>query len=286
MDLSIDTLIQQSGTPISLPEVFIQLNSLTQDPNSTVADIANIIESDIGLTTRLLQIVNSPFYGFPSNIDSISRAVTIIGTKDLRDLVLTTTTIDLFSNMQSKKQHIQQLWRHSLYCAVVSRILAENLHDQNAERLFVSGLLHDIGLMILYQGIPETTHHSIQQARATGNSLASIEKTILGFTHTDVGFHLAKKWRLPENITEVIQFHHTPGQANKYPVETAIVHIANTLTDKIDDENDLSIIQPTIGPDIWEVSGLDIKAIDNVLENAPEQLDNIYGLLFPKEQAA
>jgi len=286
MDLSIDTLIQQSGTPISLPEVFIQLNNLTQDPNSTVADIANIIESDIGLTTRLLQIVNSPFYGFPSNIDSISRAVTIIGTKDLRDLVLTTTTIDLFSNMHSKKRHIQQLWRHSLYCAVVSRILAESLHDQNAERLFVSGLLHDIGLMILYQGIPETTHHSIQQASETGTSLASIEKTILGFTHTDVGFHLAKKWRLPENITEAIQYHHTPAQAEKCPVETAIVHIANTLTDMIDNENDLSIIQPTIDHEIWKVSGLDDTAIDSVLENAPQQLDEIYGLLFPKEQAA
>ncbi|NOY65891.1 MAG: HDOD domain-containing protein [Gammaproteobacteria bacterium] len=286
MNLSIDTLIQQSGTPISLPEVFIQLNKLTQDPASTVADIAYVIESDIGLTTRLLEIVNSPYYSFPSDVGSISRAVAIIGTKDLRDLVLTTTTIDLFANMQSKQENLRQLWRHSIYCAVISRILAESLNKLNTERLFVSGLLHDIGLMILYQGIPETTHHAIMQANKTGETLASIEKTILGYTHTDVGYQLATKWNLPDNIIEAIRFHHTPEKASDFPVETAIIHIANILTDMIDDENNLSLHQHQIDSDIWNISGLNTEVIDQVLKDAPQQLNEIYTLLFPKEQAA
>jgi len=286
MDISIDTLIQQSGTPISLPEVFIQLNRLTQDPNSSVADIAQIVESDIGLSSRLLKIVNSPYYGFPSSIQNITRAVTIIGTKDLRDLALTTTTVDLFTNMRNKQEHIRQLWRHSLYCGVISRLLAESLDEQNTERFFVAGLLHDIGLLILYQGIPETTHHSIQQARATGETLASIEMSILGYTHTDVGSRLAQKWKLPANIIEAIEFHHAPEKATQYPVETAVIHIANHITDMLNQENDLSITQPPIDSAIWETSGLKSEAIDLVLANAPQQFNEVYGLLFPQEQAA
>jgi len=286
MDISIDTLIQQSGTPISLPEVFLQLNRLTQDPNCSVADIAQIVESDIGLSSRLLQIVNSPFYGFPSSIESISRAITIIGIKDLRDLALTTTTVDLFSNMKNKQEHIRELWRHSLYCGVISRLLAESLHEQNAERFFVSGLLHDIGLLILYQGIPETTHHSIQQARATGETLASIEMSILGYTHTDVGSRLANRWKLPANIIEAIEFHHNPEKATEFPVETAIIHIANHITDMINQENSLSIDQPPIDTETWKTSGLSNEAIDLVLANAPQQFNEIYGLLFSQEQAA
>ncbi len=286
MDISIDTLIEQSGTPVSLPEAFIQINRLTQDPNSSVADISRVAETDIGLSSRLLKIVNSPYYGFPSTIDSISRAVTIIGTQDLRDLMLATTTIDLFANKEHKHKHIKQMWRHSLFCAVNCRLLAEAIKQQHTERFFVSGLLHDIGRLILFQGIPETTHKAINQARETGQDLLLIEQSILGFTHTDIGCRIAANWNLPDNIIETIAFHHSPEKARDYPLETAIVHIANHYANSLDEESCMPGIPEPVSQEALDICNLDTETINKALSNVSAQFAEVYQLLMPRYEAA
>lgn len=286
MDISIDTLIEQSGTPVSLPEAFIQINRLTQDPNSSVADISRVAETDIGLSSRLLKIVNSPYYGFPSSIDSISRAVTIIGTQDLRDLMLATTTIDLFTDKEHKHKHIKQIWRHSLYCAVNARLLAEAIKQQHTERFFVSGLLHDIGRLILFQGIPETTHQAINQSRETGQDVLMIEQSLLGFTHTDIGCRIAAQWNLPDNIIETIAYHHSPDKAREYPLEAAVVHIANHYANRIDEESCMPGEPEAISQHALDICGLDIEMVDIALSNVAEHFAAAYKLLMPQDQAA
>ncbi len=286
MEISIDTLIEKSGAPVSLPEVFIQINELTQDPNSSVADISQVTETDIGLSSRLLKIVNSPYYGFPSTIDSIPRAITIIGTQDLRDLTLATTTVDLFANKNHIQKHIRQLWRHSLYCAVNAKLLAEAIGQPHTERFFVSGLLHDIGRLILFQGIPEQTHKVINQAAETGKDLLTIEQALLGFTHTDIGCRIAHQWKLPENIIETIAFHHSPEKAREYPLETAIVHIANHMANSLDQESATIAESNGINQHAWKISGLSMNMVNDVLSHAPEQFAAISALLMPDVKAA
>jgi putative nucleotidyltransferase with HDIG domain len=269
-----------------LPEVFIQINQLTQDNHSSVADISRVTETDIGLSSRLLKIVNSSYYGFPSSIESIPRAISIIGTQDLRDLTLATTTVDLFASQQHKQKHIRQLLRHCLYCAVNARLLAEAIRHQHTERFFVSGLLHDIGRLILFQGIPETTHKAINQATETGKDLLTIEHALLGFTHTDIGCRIAHQWKLPDNIIETIAFHHTPEKARDYPLETAIVHIANHMANTLDEESTVAGEPTGINQHAWKISGLDMDMVNDVLSKAPEQFTEIHALLMPKTRAA
>ena len=287
MDISIDTLIEQSGTPVSLPEVFRKINRLTQDPNSSMADISQITEKDIGLSSRLLKIVNSPYFGFPSSINSIARAITIIGTHDLRDLLLTTTTVDLLANKAHKHTHIRQLWKHSLYCAVISKLLAESLQQEHTECYFVSGLLHDVGRFILFRGIPETTHSAIDQARDSGQDSLNIERSLLGYTHTDIGRRIAEHWKLPDRVIETIAYHHQPELAQHFPFETSIIHIANHIANSFEDEAESAEKNTSrINPYAWKTSGLAMENINEVLNKVPEQFNELYDLLMPGVQAA
>ncbi len=286
MDISIDKLIEKSGTPVSLPDVFIKINQLTQDSKCSVADISRVAETDMSLSLRLLKIVNSPYYGFPSTIDSIPRAITIIGVQNLRDLTLATTTVDLFANNQTKQNHIRQLWRHSLFCAINSRLLAEALKLHHTERFFAAGLLHDIGRLILFQGIPETMHETIKQAARTGTALTTIEHALLGFTHTDIGCRIAHQWKLPESIIETIAYHHTPEKARQYPMETAIIHIANHMANTLDVESSIEVEDHGIDHYAWKISGLNMETVYEVLSKAPEQFAELQTVLMPKTRAA
>lgn len=288
MDMSIDTLIKQSGTPVALPEVFRKINRLAKDPNSSMADISQITEKDAGLSSRLLQIVNSPYFGFPSSINSIARAITIIGTHDLRDLLLTTATIDLLANKEYKQTHIRELWKHSLYCAVISKLLAESIQQERTECFFASGLLHDVGRFILFQGAQETTHFDINQARDNGQDLLKIEHSLLGYTHTDIGRRIAEYWNLPDRITETIAYHHQPELAKQYPLETAIVHIANHIANGFEEDSSSSRENSTslISPFAWKTSGLTMENINEVQNKAPEQFNELYHLLMPAIKAA
>ena len=141
----------------SLPAIFNEVNEAVDDPRSSMGDIAEIISSDISLSARILRLVNSAFFGFPSRIDTISHAVTIIGTQQLRDLVLATAVIDLFRGIPSELVDMRSFWQHSISCGIASRILSSYHREANIEHFFVAGLLHDLGRLILYIKIPDQT---------------------------------------------------------------------------------------------------------------------------------
>ena len=286
MDISMEAVIEKSGTPVSLPHVYLEMNRLIDLPDSTLADIAKVAEEDLGLTTRILKIVNSPYYGFPSTIDSISRAVAILGTKDLRDLVLTTTTLDIFTKMKFKHDHIQEILRHSLFCAVNARLLAIELHQPQTECFFVAGLMHDIGRLILLQALPESSHMAISEARTTGQDLDSIEQDIFGFTHSDIGNRLAELWHLPENVKEVIAFHHNPGRSRHFPLQTAVVHLADNRANLIDKKSSLVSNPPPVKQEALNVTSLSLERIDELLKTAPDHFKEVNQLFMNSDVAA
>jgi putative nucleotidyltransferase with HDIG domain len=286
MNLALSTLIDKSTTLVSLPEVFLKINELINDPRSSATDIGHVIEQDAALTARLLKIVNSPYYGFPSSINTISRAITIIGIRDLRDLVLATTTVKALEGLDNELLSLDKFWRHSLYSAVTARILASQRNDKNVERLFVAGLLHDIGTLVMYQGIPELCNETIQQAHQTQTPLHMVEREIIGFDHTEVGAELARRWKLPENIIETIRYHHNPLAATENPVDVAVVHIANFIANSIDEASNRSgNIDPVI-PETWGITGLSLDVIDTALYDVTEKFNEMYRLLLPSEKAA
>lgn len=286
MAVTLSALIDKSRTLVSLPEVFFQVNELINDPHSSAADIGRVIEKDAALTMRLLKIVNSAYYGFPSSIDTISRAITIIGIRDLRDLVLATSTVNALKGLDSEMISLEKFWRHSLYTAVTSRILASQCNDKNVERLFVAGLLHDIGTLLMYQELPELCNEAIHHVHRENIPLYQAETDIIGFNHAEVGAELATCWKLPENLIEVIRYHHEPLAASGNLADVATVHIANFIANSIDEGSNRSGFIDPITPEAWQITGLTLDVIENSLFDVTDKFNEMYRLLIPSAQAA
>ena len=215
---------------VSLPEVCIRVNQMLEDPNVSAADLGRVISQDTGLAARLLKIVNSSFYGFPSRIETISRAVTIIGLRELRGLVLAASAIETFSRIPTDIFNMAQFWRHSVYCGVVAQLLAQRCHVLHSERLFVAGLLHDIGKLIICNRLPKHARVVQQELLKEIELDFVIEKRVLGYDHTDVGGELLSEWNMPQALCDAVTFHHRPNEAKNNKIEVALVHIANSLT--------------------------------------------------------
>ncbi|MBL4638122.1 MAG: HDOD domain-containing protein [Proteobacteria bacterium] len=279
MALTPETLVNKSLKLVSPPNTYAQLDALIKDPNSSAEDISDVINTDLALVTRLLKVVNSPFYGFPSQINTISRAITIIGTRELTHLVLATSVIDAFKGIPSSLINMTEFWRHSLACAIAAKYLAKECGQRATERYFISGLLQNIGSLVIYQSVPELAREVINSAKFGNEVIYKAEQRILGFDHTDVGQALVKAWRLPHSLEEVVKCHHTPSQSVNFPLEVAVVHIADIIVSSAQLGHSGDSHVPPLDPDAWDLLGLDEKIIPDLVKELVQQLDELANLL-------
>lgn len=263
MKPTIVELVQGVGGLVSLPDVFVRINQLVESPDSSIADIAGAVSRDPAFTVRLLRVANSPFYGFSSSIDTVSKAVSIIGTSQIRNLALSTAIANSFAGLPNTLVSMENFWRHSLYCALAARILARKAGKCDAEAMFTAGLLHDIGELVIFNRLPELAKESLTLVldNADGLTVHQAERQVLGYDHAQVGGELARQWKLPSVLEECIGCHHSPGEAKRHPREAAIVHIANALAvmaelDTLNSED----VSP-IDPHAWEVIGLQAEDV-------------------------
>jgi HD-like signal output (HDOD) protein len=156
--MSPQDVINSNINLVSLPAIICKVNDLLNNPASSAADIAELISQEPALTARLLKIVNSPFYNFPSKIETVSMAVTVLGTRQLRDLIIATTLIKHFNRQKTAKYDIETFWCHSITTGLAARAIALDRKIPNSERLFICGLLHDIGKMIMSLQLPNWEH--------------------------------------------------------------------------------------------------------------------------------
>ena len=145
MSNSPQDLIKGSVRLSSLPEIYFKINDAINDPESSFGDVAEIIQNDVSLSARLLKMVNSSFYNFPSEIDTISHAISIVGTKQLRDLALATMVVTAFDGIPEDFVDMKDFWRHSVACGVSAWVIATNCLEENSERHYLTGILHDVG---------------------------------------------------------------------------------------------------------------------------------------------
>ena len=272
---NIAELVKGVGDLVTLPDVFIRINQLVEDPDSTIDDIVKVVSQDPSFTVRLLRVANSPFYGFSTTIETVSRAVTLIGTSQIRNLALTTSVTHTFAGLPNELVSMDNFWHHSLYCALTARILSRRVGKCDAEALFTAGLLHDIGELVIFNRLPQQAKEALLLVLDSGDELPvyQAECQTMGFDHAQVGGELAQQWQLPPLLQDCIAFHHDIQQAQRCPRETAIVHIANALAlmAEVDtlDPNDV----PPIDPQAWEMTGLDAgEVIESTVREAQEEI--------------
>ena len=222
-------LVDQCTTVASLPAIYHRLTEVMHDPFSSAGDFGSIVADDTGLTARLLQLVNSAFYGLPTKMDSVTQALSVVGTNQLHDLALATSVTTMFKDIPDDLVDMESFWKHSLGVGVCARALATQRREPNVERLFVAGMLHDIGRLIIYSGNPDGARATLERARKENQLLHVMERDVMGYDHASVGRMMLNAWGLPVGLQEPVGYHHEPKKAQRFPIEAAIIHVADIL---------------------------------------------------------
>ena len=204
----------------TLPIIASKLLVLTAQEDTTLTDIAALISQDMGLSTKILRVANSSFYSFPQQIASINQAVSILGLNAVRSLVLSFSFLSLGNRKKKSRFNFEEFWERSLVEAAGTKLILEQLPNADTEEAFTCGLLQNIGQLIFattlsddYDKILDTLeqkgHQDADNARA---DQSLIEQQLIGITHTEIGFEVAKMWGLPESLLLPIKYHHQPQE--------------------------------------------------------------------------
>lgn len=282
----IEKIISSIKKISSLPTVFSRVNELLNDPTSCAADFGKVISQDQALTARLLRLVNSAFYGFPSRIDTVTKAITIIGFRQLKDLVLATSVLDVFSGAgEDNSFSMDDFWRHSLACGVASRVLAIYKREkENQETYFVAGLLHDIGRLVLLESCSEQYREVFMITKKENKLMYEAEEEVFGFTHALVGKELLSLWKLPPFLKDSVCFHHDPNGGGGSSSYVDVVHIANILVHASELGFSGDQFVPPLSQEAWKRVGLKKSVLEPAMEKIYEQFKEAVAFLLVKEQ--
>lgn len=268
---------------IKLPEapaLVIELNAVMADPHASASDVARIVRRSPSLTALILKIVNSAAIGLPTKVDSIPRAVSLLGTREISSLAIGISVMQSFSDIPASLIDMTAFLMHSLSCATITRIMAALANIRNTEQLFISGLLHDIGKLILFKYFPEHAQQllEIQKSEASGRSLLDIEKKVLGITHARTAKLLLKKWNFPESLQDNIVCHHRPSSAHT-PAEAAIIQMGDIIAHGTGFGSSGERIIPSFDEKAWEQVGLSANTIKMAIRQAVHQLKTIESVI-------
>lgn len=249
-----------------LPAVALKFSEAIKNPLTSNQDLENIVSEDSALAAKVLMIANSALYNFPSKIDTISKAITIIGHKQLNEIILSCSIVAMFKDLPLDVIDMDMFWRHSIAVATTSRILASYRHEQNIERFFTAGLLHDIGKLIIFVEAPKYAVEVITKCAETNELMFKVEKEVLGFDHAKLGAMLLKKWKLPEDMVATVYYHHMPSIASGDIIAPGIVHIADIITHALQFGSSGDSFVPTLDEKAWNTLDLDVEILGSVIE--------------------
>ena len=216
---------------VAFSPVALKLSQVIDDKTSSAETISEIIKQDVALTTNILRLANSPFYGFSQDISSIGEAVSRVGTTEVFQLALSISARETFPGIPEKLISMEDFWSHSILCAYASQELITTFNLSTSGSIYAAGLLHDIGQLILFENRPEQATEVLERCLGTyeESDQSDVENEVFGFTHADVGLELARMWNFPPLLQECIAFHHRPNLANKFEHEARIINMSNVL---------------------------------------------------------
>ena len=251
----------------TIPSVLKQIIGVIEDPKASLQQIGRFISNDPALTLKILKMVNSPVYGFPGRISSVSQGVVLLGLNVVKGLLLGVSVFDLM------QKAMIGLWEHSLGCAVVTRVLAKRKGIKEFEEVSIAGLLHDLGKVILILQFPKEYEGLMARAGSDKMLVYQAEKDFFGATHADVATWMTMKWSFPKSLVEMIGNHHRPGASTAAPVETAIVHLADILMRARGFGFAGDNCVPPVNPVAWKLLGLTEADLREVLQEAEDGME-------------
>ena len=251
--MTAELVAQVDGIP-SLPEAVSQVLSLVNGPDSSAAQICEVIQKDIGLTAKLLQVANSAYYSFPNRVGSLQLAVSLLGMNEVRNIVLSATVVGMFKSIKGAPfLSFRELWGHSVNCAVAARTIASRVVDLDPEEAFVGGLLHDVGMVVLIDRLQDDLKKIVQLAKKEKVPFIEAEQQYWEHTHARIGSLLIRKWKLPPPVVQATEQHHSfSSESASFPL-TAVVHLADSLCIERGDGYQLERTAEDENPQSWNV---------------------------------
>lgn len=205
----------------------MRLTTVLRDFNASTGKIAEAINFEPALVTRILRLANSPLYALEKNVATIQQAINAVGTVIIHDIVMMELTSATFAKSIYKSPDVRTIWKHSLAVALLSRELSKVMKNRATEEAFVCGLLHDIGKIILLSH-DEDAFAELAETSTEGETLR-MEVGKFGYNHAEVGALVARRWGLPDEVCYSILHHHDPSQADKQMIVTYIVDVADMI---------------------------------------------------------
>ena len=256
----------------TLPTVYLALSEVIADPGSTAQDVSKIVACDQASAARVLRLANSIMYGFPGQIDTISRAVVVLGFDEIRNLVLSTVVMELFSK-QDKAFSFRptDFWAHSVAVGIATRLIGKACRMPQEENCFVAGVLHDIGKLVFFEYAEKQYTRALDQAHKGQMALYETERELLGMDHSRGGTILAENWNLPRDIQQAIRYHHTGLTGEESDLLTAAVHMADILVRALELGFGGDDLIPRPNGEAWALLNLTPQALSRMV---PDLLSN------------
>jgi putative nucleotidyltransferase with HDIG domain len=261
----IERKIEDLSNLPTLPGVVKILTAMVESESVSAADIGGVISRDQVLSAKILRLVNSPIYGFPGRISSVTHALVLLGFNVVKGLVLGTAVFETMAG------ETKGLWEHSLGTAVVSRRIAKTLGMRESEEVMVAGLLHDLGKVVLSFIAPEAYREAIARAEEQNCHVAETELAVFGLDHARVAARVAERWHLPARLAAALTYHHNPARAKQYHETVAVVHLADILARGMGYGYPGDWTMPPLDHEAFQSLGLSFEAIDRVLEEAEHE---------------
>ncbi|WP_374264272.1 HDOD domain-containing protein [Zoogloea sp.] len=266
----------------SLPAVYHRIRALLDDPDSSIHEVADAVAGDPAITARVLRVVNSVLYGFPGKVETVTRAVNLMGMQQVHDLVLSTAIVGTFSGIRPARMHMTRFWQACIFRGLAARAAARQLGTGDPERMFVEGLLADIGHLVMFQGDPEGASAALEAAKTRRIPLHEAELAVVGCNYAEVGAALASAWHLPSGFAAAIGAQLLPALGGPHVTEAALLHLANQIVATDEDEAADEIALQNLDPMTVAMLELDVERIAAIRRAVHDELAAVIALFFPQ----
>lgn len=206
----------------TLSEVAVELNSLLNCPETTIDQVSDTIKKDQAIVGKMLQLVNSSFFGLKEKVTTVPRAVVFLGFNTVKNVLISVSIIDSIKDFRGNGIDLKAFWQHAVSCAVVSKHLSSHSRIGQPEEAFTAGIVHDIGKLVLARFFPKEFLEILKRS-ANGHSFYQAESEVIPVRHDEIGAYLAERWQLPKIICDAIRYSHEIRPAGQHPVASLVM---------------------------------------------------------------
>jgi len=227
---NIDRVIKKIESLPTLPIISQKVIEIAGNENTSFKDLVSIIEKDQSLTLKILKVANSSFYSFLSKVTSLESALVKLGFNEVRSIVLGISVYRFFSDTNGNGFERKLFWEHAIICSQIAKYLNLHFRLPNDDSLFLSGLIHDMGKIVVDQYLHEEFVQIIEDLSTGETTFSKAEKKILGTTHYQISAKLLKQWKFPKKVIFQVLYHHAPWYAKDFEANSIIIYLSNILT--------------------------------------------------------